>query len=367
MSFALTPATPGSGAFAVGPAPAPSTAFAVAAEAEPAREAHEGYIQWLFEGEPVGDANVDVVDIVGPFLMATRGWGLNSHIVTIGFDEHAPPAPPPPPPPPPPRLQSAWWDFEQNDSTGLFLDSTGHGVHLTTSYPTSAVSVPDGLGGTRAHYRGGEGPAYSNRLIYIPRSAQQWLDFGAADSFTIGCWIMPTWSMADAWTRIILGRLGGTVTPSVGTVGLGGYYNSSYGLSVYNGQFGFAIWTDPNNGVLATAINAGSMLVGAWNFLVGVCDIATMTMRLDVNGVTVGTRAIPRGPRNESNVQGNFCVGHPFGADSAVGTDIDNRQFNGYIDRAFASLQALTFEQSLWLYNAGAGRTFAEARAAGIV
>ncbi|MBX3603184.1 MAG: hypothetical protein KF863_21395 [Rubrivivax sp.] len=366
MPFELTPSSAASQAFSVAPSPAPAPAFDIVPRAPSPRAPFDGFIEWQDSGTPLGDRMVDVVDFAAPFLLATRGVGQNSHVVTVNFGASAPP--PSPPPPPPPQVKSAWWDFEQNDDSLLFLDSTGNENHLTTTLATSAQSISNGVGSGRAHYRGGAGAAFSSRLIYIPRDAQQWLDFGANDSFSIGCFFRARTVMANSWGRMILGRLAGTVIPSGGTAGLGGYYNSAYGLTLFNGALQFYLLTDPDDGTVSTLATAPSTLVaGTWQFLVGVVDLQSMTIRLDINGVTVATQPITRGARNGPGVQGNFCVGHPLGNDSNVETDIDNRQADADFDKAFVSLLPLTVEQSAWLYNSGAGRTFAEARAEGIV
>lgn len=256
----------------------------------------------------------------------------------------------------------AWWEFEQNNGTFSLLDSSDAGNNLTTTNATSVITVAGGVSG-RAMYRGGEGAAYETRRMYIPR-ANTHLDFGKAESFTVGCWIKPQALTDTDHTRTIMGRsailIGG---------GQAVYTSDSYRLGVLNNVLSWSIATEA---ATSYRILSGAMAsVGTWQFVVGVCDLAAGQLRLYANASAVAGSplAIPSGPQH--CVPANFCISHPMQnddlGDNAPPIDVEGRQFNGYVDKAFVVPRALTPTEITYLYNAGAGRSFAEALAQGIM
>jgi hypothetical protein len=261
--------------------------------------------------------------------------------------------------PPLVELVSGWWEFEENDSSESFLDSTGNAHHLTTTLATSSLSVAGGLVG-RAQYRGGDSAGLAGRRVYIPRSDTR-LDFGPNQAFTIGAWINPRAGMVTGWTRPIIGRAGfETPTPSTPDASPSSYY-----LAPLDGTLFFVI-VEPSltvRGVSGGAIAANNN----WQFVVGVCDVAEQEIRIYVDGALEGTTAIATGARDTGDA--NFAVGSMVRADGTGGTagDKENRQLNAYVDKGFITSQVLSADDITFLYNAGAGRTFAEARAEGIV
>ncbi len=254
----------------------------------------------------------------------------------------------------------AWWEFEQNDAGFAFIDSSDGGNDLTTTYASSAISTANGVAG-RALYRGGKGSLFADRRIFIPRSNSR-LDFGAAESFTIGCWVKAQSTMVDNWTHIILGRAAMLGT-SLGVDAT--YEDDSYHLGVLNGTL---IWTIVQEGVVVRSVNGGSIAsVGTWQLLIGVCDLEAGLLRFYVNAVEIATTAITAGPQR--CVGANFCVSHPQRNDnlSDIETAVVDRQFDGCVDKAFVVPRALRALEISYLYNSGAGRSYADALANGIM
>lgn len=73
------------------PTPDPGEFQVVGAQAVSPAPAGE-FVQFMKDGVNVGDDKVAVVDITGANLTATRGWGINAHVVTIRRVAPAPPA-----------------------------------------------------------------------------------------------------------------------------------------------------------------------------------------------------------------------------------------------------------------------------------
>ena len=244
----------------------------------------------------------------------------------------------------------AWWEFEENDGTFQFLDSTGNGNHLTTSPATSALSVAGGIA-NRAHYRGGDGVPFADRKIYIPRSNTRF-DFGLSDSFTVGGFFKAKSAMVNFWGRIIIGRSGSIdVSDSLA--------NSAYGFNVYNQDVYFYIL---ENNTTLRVTDPTTLLVDTWYFLVGVVDIPNLVIKAyNNNAFLFGARSILTGV-NTTTAQ-NFTIGTPMANDAVVGVE---RQFNGYVDKAFLTPKVLSPADISWLYNGGVGRTCAEALTYGI-
>lgn len=257
---------------------------------------------------------------------------------------------------------SAWWEFEDNNAGLQFLDETPNENHLTTSLASSALSVAGIF--SRAHYRGGAGSTYSARSIYVPRSNKA-LDYGAADSFSIGIWIEPKASQSDNWTHVIMGRFGGHST-SADPNGLPvDVSQGSYYIGTFNGQIAFGIFkSDAERYVITLGPTAA---VGTKQFILGVCDVSAKKIRGYLNGTPKGSLDIPSGPFKDGDA--NFALGHSMRGDDNANEPFDStyRQFNGYIDKAFATHYACTDENASFLYNAGSGRTYTEALNAGIM
>jgi hypothetical protein len=263
-----------------------------------------------------------------------------------------------------PLLGYAWWDFEENDALLRFIDSSPYLNDLTTTYASSAQSVAGGVNGTRAHFRGGVGAAYVDRKIYIPR-ANTLFDFGSGQSFSFGCFIEPKASMADDWTHIFLGRAG-IRSISASPADPVDISHSGYWLGVLNGSLDLNL---QHSAVSATRIFGPAIAANnVKQMVVGVCDLDAGLLKLAVNGVVTHTSAIASGSQG-SGSDANFTVGHSMRGDGSTDTIYDPtyRQANAYIDKAFVVPRALTSAEVTFLYNAGAGRTYAEALAQGIM
>lgn len=67
--------------------------FAIAPVGAAVQNTPGDFIQWQSEGVDLGNARVDVIDFVGTNILATRGVGENSHVITVRLLE--PPLPTP--------------------------------------------------------------------------------------------------------------------------------------------------------------------------------------------------------------------------------------------------------------------------------
>lgn len=259
--------------------------------------------------------------------------------------------------PAPADMESAWWEFEENDASTLFLDLTGYDNHLTATPDTATLSNASGLAGRAAD----RGAGTTSRLIYLPR-ASQGLDYGTGHSFTIGAWVYPTSLPSDSWSKAVAGRWAAPYNP--GAAGLDGRVHTSYGLGIYNGLPFFEIVDSASGDMVAIG---GSVSTNSWQLMVGVCDMSTHEMTLYVNGAEVATNTVSAGARAGGSVGANFIIGQPMHSDQTGGMDVENRQFVGRIDRVFSTDQAWSTADVQWLYNSAAGRSFADALARGII
>lgn len=91
-------------AFEIAPKPStpppPGGGLQVTAAAPAGRPLGGEFVQWQRDGASLGDTRAQVIDFVGPGILATRGVGANAHVITVRRISDSPPAPPPPPPPP---------------------------------------------------------------------------------------------------------------------------------------------------------------------------------------------------------------------------------------------------------------------------
>ncbi len=356
MPFGVTPTPVESHGFGVGAAAALAHGFEAEAAALAARVPADGFIQWQFNGVNLGDKNVAVVDWVDErqALRATRGVGVNSHVVTIAESDAVNPDANPP------EADHWWWDFDDVSPATQFTDRGQRQSHMTAVPNLAGVSTASGMAG-RAADRGVGG---TGRLIYLPRSRTD-LDFGPTDSFSFGVWIYPTSLPNDGYTKGVMGRWAAPKDPpGLDVTGYDGGIHTSYGLCVLNGLAN--LYMIEPGAAIRTILNT-TMTLNAWQLMVGVIDIAGGQMRMGINAAAFTTTAIAQGPRNDISVKANFIFGNPMHTDQTGGMDFAKREFLGRMDRAFVTRRMLTLADRTWLYNAGAGRSYDEALAQGIL
>lgn len=222
----------------------------------------------------------------------------------------------------------AYWSL--GEASGTRNDSHGAN-HLTD---TNTVTQAVGKQGNAAQFTA----ANSEQLSVVDNAA---LSVAAGQSLTVAGWsygdtIPANATMAAKWNS------GGTNSE----------YMLTFGQLTAN-RFEFIVRNAADTATASVPANAlGAPVVATWYFIVCWYDDAAQTINIQVNGGTVDSAAHATGVRDGTE---SFRLG----AISSSG------YWNGREDEVGVWKRVLTAAERTYLYNGGAGRSFAEVQAYG--
>ena len=257
----------------------------------------------------------------------------------------------------------AWWSFDENDASSSYADSHGsNSLTLRTEAASTATSAISVIGGDVRHGRAANMARVIRRAAFIPRSNTA-LDLPNA-SFTMGGWFVMN---AEAETTVFLmGRIGTGNTMAQayiatdGTVG-----NQLRGYVTTDGTSATRVQTP---GISATS----GWSPGEIQFITFSLDRAAneITLRLRRPGANSGnvikvSAAFP-GALFTGATAANFALGHSLSSDNTWFAGTANRNGVQVAEECFVTLHALTDEEFDYLYNDGAGRSYAQLSVGGV-
>jgi hypothetical protein len=219
----------------------------------------------------------------------------------------------------------AWWKFDE--AGGTAADSQGTNT-LTESGGT--ISYAAGLVGNARDFEGSDA-----RNLQIADNAS--LSFGD-EALTFGCWIN-TESQTDD-----MGIMGKWNVASTKRSYLMKYVVATDRLTFYASDNG-------TNEAIATASTFGAVPNATWCFVVCQHDPTANTIGISVNAGAFNTTAHTTGLMDNDTT---FTFGCFLNAGSRTKT------YDGLADEAFVFRKVLSADEITWLYNSGAGRTYAD-------
>jgi hypothetical protein len=217
---------------------------------------------------------------------------------------------------------TAYWSLEE--ASGQRNDSVGTS-HLTD---VNTVLQAAGIQGNAALFAS----ATSERLSSTDNAA---LSVGDID-FTIATWVrLTTLANAGIVSKWAAGQREYTL-----------FYN--HNDHVPNARFTFGVSADGTAAAILDATTFGAPSINTWYFIVVSHSAAGNVTSIQVNNGTADTLSHSGGVFNGT---GDFTIGSILGGTFPL---------NGRIDETALFKSVLTAEQKTWLYNGGAGRSFAE-------
>jgi len=243
----------------------------------------------------------------------------------------------------------SWWAMDDNAASTTVLDSFASN-NMTT------------VGGFNTSSWYANSPAFLNGWLGIPSSANDvWLarsntnlDKSGSTDFSFGAWVKVT-----GYTTFS-GGLGSTVMGRLPIVS--GSTNYSYGIYL-NRDSSTPLWlfAVSSNGTSLTTTSttaaAAATLSTTWYLVIADYDHTNSQIRVTVNGTTST-------PTSWSSTlfagNANFSTGQGANNGSVVDT---SRAMTMQVNEAFFVNKALTSAEKTYLYNAGAGKTWAQFKA----
>ena len=216
----------------------------------------------------------------------------------------------------------SWWPLDE--ASGPRADS--HGSNTLTDVNT--VGSAAGKVGTAADFE-----TSSAEELTIADNAS--LSVGGNGPLTVAAWVYAE-SMGD--DRGVIGKWNAD--------GAG----SEYVLAAYNVGFVFAAQNSSDTQVTIFESTVGAPAPATWYYVVAWYDPADGKLRIQVNNQTasVSAASLSGGIRDGTE---HFRVG---------GYNALSPRWDGLIDEAFIAKRVYTADEREWLYNSGAGRSYAE-------
>lgn len=220
----------------------------------------------------------------------------------------------------------AYWDL--SESSGTRADKANAYANMTVSGTISTGNGPRGVGDTAAAFPGGANyldfTTSGNDGTDIPSGGGNHCFFG---------WIYCN-NLSSFYDS---GRWNSSSSPNLQYILR---VDTSGNVSMYNGGAGYV-----------AATTSGSITASSWNFLVGWRDNSDGKVRVCFNDGTVAVSSSTSSPTSGTAVH--------LGLGGTQGQYLDGRMSRwGYVKGAI-----LTPTEITWLYNAGAGRDWAEIKA----
>lgn len=248
---------------------------------------------------------------------------LENVLKTLGWEPE--PGPEPNGPEPDPNLVS-YWEFNEGSGTTA-LDSVGTNDGTLINGPVWTTGLIDGA----LQFDG------VDDYVNVGDPADENLDFGADDSFSIAAWIKcnkPTSSAIATKRR---------------STGLYGYFEEGYILRVNNGKLRFNI--EDTSNIVSPIDGLSDIADDQWHHVVGVRDTAQDKLYVYVDGVSDATPVTDNTISTLATSQ-NFWIGLMT---TTVSNDpLDSPHFfGGLMDEVLVYDAALSPEQVLDLYENG--------------
>lgn len=245
----------------------------------------------------------------------------------------------------------AFWEFEENDTGTQFLDS--HGANNLNVQTITTATATNTVTGTAVVNRAFFPNGTANRTAFIPRSNTS-IDVEDAD-WTFGVWTRGRPQFG--WFGVIFGRRGDDA-------------DTYQWLCGYSASTEYIIFSVSSDGSTNAADASGDVTTAAsdteFKFVCCTLDRKNNLIRLRVKG-TAGANDNTIATFNEPLYTGasdaNFCF------NEALGNDVDylsgDRHLNSFAfyDQAFYCRKAITDAEFDYLYNSGAGLTYAQIKA----
>jgi len=242
--------------------------------------------------------------------------------------------------------KGAYWDFEENDATTQFLDGSGNANHLTTRDAGSTVATSTTHGGAGHIGRGFYINNTTQRTAYIPRANTN-LDLPNANHF-FGGWF-------------VTGTSGGSARFAIGRIGTGGT-NQCFLYVDSDDYIKAGASTDGSTTTIVSSAVAASA-TGEWRLLAFSFDRTNNLIRIRLKSATQDanvTAAFASALYTTSNAA-NFVISSALASDTSFFSG--SRQLGGgaTADMCFFGTGAtLSENQFQYLYNSGAGKTWAQ-------
>ena len=241
----------------------------------------------------------------------------------------------------------AWWPLDENAATPTYSDVHGTN-HLTQRNAAGNVNTSVNTTTTAVQGRAWFPNHTDNLTLYIPRSNTA-LDAVDAD-FSFGGWFRMNIDAATA--AFLIGRVGGTTVKVDAYLGVEGTDNK------------IKFWVSHTDGSIANRVTADSgqvyssstyvLVVGTYDKTAGNIIIRTRLVGFAGSKTTqsMGGHAVYTGSNNS-----NFCINE--GLDANANFFGSNRAAATLADECFYCMKAFTDADFDYLYNAGAGKTYA--------
>jgi hypothetical protein len=236
----------------------------------------------------------------------------------------------------------SYWQFEENDASTTFIDSVGShnltvrnnaGARTTSAATTAAGLVARGFNTNDAGSTG-----------YIPAG------FKLPNSdWSIGLWAYAL-SGAVGSSRFLLGNIGSAATEHQAFIALEGADDQWHYRAVDSSGTTVGIDSGIN-------YHGGSSV---WTLLCGSLDRTANQIVFRVRRVGGGTTKMTAaftGALRTTTTTANFCVNDALSSGTTYFAG--DRHFPGSVDQAFYFSKAVTDSEFDYLYNAGAGRSWA--------
>lgn len=248
----------------------------------------------------------------------------------------------------------AWWDFEENNATASFLDSTGNSntLSILAGGASTASSVMSATGGKVG--RQFSNASNQDTALYIPRSNTA-LDLPNTD-----------WSFGGWFEGGNDGGVSGSTAFLMGRLGSGGAtFQSWFYIEASDGLFYMRASTDGTSlTTLSSGISAGA---GDKWLIVATLDRANNLIRFRIKrasgSVNANVTAAFAGALYTGATNANFCI--------SDGLSNDNTFFSGNrspvsakYDSCFYFSKAISTAEIDYLYNSGNGLNWATLAAA---
>ena len=242
-----------------------------------------------------------------------------------------------------------WWDFEDNSAATVFTgQKNSHPLNLINAQTTATQSNASGRRGRASNWSN----ANSNDAGQVPRAVTAF-DFGD-QSFTFGMWVNFNQMPSDDLGRFLMGRYGDFTT------------SANYGLFIGTLAGAQRFQLIVRNSAAASSITvqhatAMPLTTGAWHLVIGAHDHVNDELVFYVDNVKM-TQSWSQGIN--SGGTGNFSVGNGRKGDN---TYLDTTRTVGHkADSVFVMNRLITDGEVNYLWNAGAGKNYADLIADGM-
>jgi hypothetical protein len=251
----------------------------------------------------------------------------------------------------------AWWGFEQNNSDTYWddLHTNNHDLTLANGAATSARSGTSGISGRRTfNTTPGSALTATNHCSYILR-ANTAFDFGDVD-FSIMFWFK---------------SISADLLNNRDSIGIGRYYSTGAGQRNYAfvntkragvDSYGFIVRNAADSAstdLLHPSITPDTLGdTHPWAQVVCVHDSVNDELRLYINNVKT---SVSHSGGVYSGGNQNFCLGNAMHSDTTIISYGETWSFQ--MDETCVATRAFTDADVAYLYNAGAGKSYAAVKA----